>query len=673
MTRQRNNRKLLSILLTLAMLVSMLSVMTIGAVAADNTMTYVWNGGTPNVPASGDTVSISTATEMGYFQQYVNRSYATADITFYLTQSVQLSGAWLPVGPATFSTDQATSSPLASGDGFAGTFDGKGFTVFGLSVSLDESGLGLFRYVTRTGTVKDVTVLGTVTAEGRNDAVAGVVGYNDGTVCNVTNYATINAGNAYNVGGVVGFNNGQYDNTGGATYSAPVGVIVNSVNHGFVTGFNKTGGIVGENAGVISFCANYGNITGENASRSGIGGIAGRNGNNNVAFEIGYITNCYNRGVIDVGNGSWGGGIVGFQNSISYTDNCYDTGVITNYYQFANTVIGSNENTAVSNYENYALNPTGIGTDYEKGIQPLYDPNDPASIMPMDSVDFLNLLESRAIPDGYWAQGGCVNAGYPFHLRTAPVPSPTGGNVQNNYAVIYISPNGDDDNEGNTQATPVATLERAVQQAGRSTVTGVYVAVLDTIIVSDEEYAYGNQIPVQPVQGFSSTTMFTIASGGDLTVGGLLFYGNGVTIAFDVQSGGSLTIRNNASVDNASTAINVQSGGSLSLNQSTIGGTTSVRLADSSSSFDIFTSPTQTLTISGIINLGDGGVISFRSAPAQVTGNLTVTMANPDVGEVVATAASGYTFTSTDVLKFVYSGGGYRFATNSQNTQIILA
>ncbi|MDR2357950.1 MAG: hypothetical protein LBD92_07725, partial [Oscillospiraceae bacterium] len=634
----QKTRKSLAILLSLAIIFSMLSGLTINASAADYTMTYVWNGGSkPNVPASGDTVSISSTAEMGYFEDYVNdvSAYNTTGVTFYLTQSVKLSGAWTPVGVATISTDPATSSPLASGAGFAGTFDGRSFTVFGLSVNLNVSGLGLFKYVTRAGTVRDVTVLGEVTTTGRNDAIAGVVGYNDGTVCNVTSYVTVAAGSAYNVGGIVGFNNGQFDNTGGATYSAPVGVIVNSVNHGSVTGYNKTGGITGENAGVISFCANYGDITGTNASRSGIGGIAGRNGNNNVALEIGWITNCYNRGQIDVGNGSWGGGIVGFQNSISYADNCYDTGAVVNGYQYYNTVIGSNENTSAvpPTRVNYAENPAGSSTlDSELGVKPVYSDG---SDMPLDSDDFLNLLESRAIPDGYWARGGCVNAGYPFHLRTAPVPDPTGGNVQNDYSVIYISSGGDDANEGDTPETAVATLARAVQQAGRSTVSGVYIGVLDTITVSDEEYAYGNRIPVRPASSFTSSTMFIVASGGDLTVGGLAFDGSGaagtVTIVFDVQSGGELTLRNNAAISNAAYAVNVQSGGGLSLNQSDIGGTTSVKLADSSSSFDIFTSPTQTFTISGVIDLGDGGFISFRSAPASATGSLTVTMANPDV------------------------------------------
>jgi hypothetical protein len=685
MTKYRNSSKLLAILLSLAIIVSMtvgLGATASAAYTPTGTMTQL--AATPASGVSGTVWSISSDTEMGLFATYVNTAGDnTSGVTFYLTQSIQLptpatGSSWTPIGPAEITSDATTSSPLASGDGFAGTFDGQGFTIFNLVVNLDESGLGLFKYVTRTGTVKDITVLGTVTTAGRNDAIAGIVGYNEGVVCNATNYASVTAESAYNVGGIVGFNNGQYDNTGGETYSAPVGVIVNSVNHGFITGFNKTGGIVGENAGVISFCANYGNIAGLNASRSGIGGIAGRNGNNNVALEIGWITNCYNRGNIDVGDGSWGGGIVGFQNSISYTDNCYDTGKVGNGYQYYNTVIGSNENTsAVAPLRvNYAENPAGSSTlPSELGVQPTY--ND-GTAMPMDSEDFLDLLESRAIPDGYWAEGGCVNAGYPFHLRTAPVPAATGGNVQNRYPVIYISSGGNDANEGDTVATAVATLTRAVQQAGRSIVPAVYIAVLDTITISDEENVYGSQIPVRTDTSFTSTTMFIIAANGDLTVGGLAFIGNSsLTIAFDVQSGGSLTVRNNTSIDNASIAINVQSNGSLTLNQSTIGGTTSVVLADSTSLFYTFLSPTQTLTISGTINLGgsaagsNNGFIQARSTLTQVTGTLSITMASPAVNKLVAQGAGDYTVTSGDAAMFQYVGSGTYYVELS-GTRIIL-
>jgi hypothetical protein len=342
MVKQRNTRKLLSVLVSLAMIATLFSGLGITASAADYTMTAVWNSGTPNVPASGDTVSIANATEMGFFQQYVNGDYATAQITFYLTQNIALTGTWTPVGNADIESASTSSPQVEDGNGFAGNFNGGGYTISGLYVTASQNGSGLFRYLAPAGTISSLAVSGTVNVSGGVDAVGGVVGYNSGTITNVVSSVTVTATSAYNVGGIAGFNNGyyKYDDD----IPAPVGMIANSVNVGAVTGGSKIGGITGENSGTIVSCYNTGAVNSSQSSGNiGVGGITGRNGNNNSPVESGFIANCYNTGAIGNADHSWIGGITGFNNGTSYIFNCYNVGTVYDGYNYHNPIVGRQE------------------------------------------------------------------------------------------------------------------------------------------------------------------------------------------------------------------------------------------------------------------------------------------------------------------------------------------
>lgn len=113
-------------------------------------------------------------------------------------------------------------------------------------------------------------------------------------------------------------------------------------------------------------CSNTGIVTSSYGSKDGIGGIAGRNGNNNTATESGAIVNCYNRGNISDSNGKWVGGITGFQNSLSYTKNCYSTGTVAGV-GYKNAIVGNNEGTAEHNYATSEARAGNSGSAAEKG------------------------------------------------------------------------------------------------------------------------------------------------------------------------------------------------------------------------------------------------------------------------------------------------------------------
>lgn len=124
-----------------------------------------------------------------------------------------------------------------------------------------------------------------------------------GTICDVINYADVEAKNTVNVGGIAGFagspvggaNDGKYaDNPSG--YNT---FILRCGNEGLMHGYYKLGGIVGENAATVMWCYNSGFILPHmHGSGGGWAGIAGRHGNNNAAAEEGVIAYCYNTGTV---------------------------------------------------------------------------------------------------------------------------------------------------------------------------------------------------------------------------------------------------------------------------------------------------------------------------------------------------------------------------------------
>ena len=199
-------------------------------------------------------------------------------------------GAWTPIGTA--------DAP------FTGTFDGNGKTVtWSGSATMSADNFAIFGK--SSGTIENFDVAGSYSVDGtslRN--IAAVVGYNTGTVAEVDNVADISAG----------------------------------------SGLSVIGGIVGQNAGTVRNCTNGGDITSDYTGKNGVGGIVGRNGNNNTATEKGKVENCANSGDISCSNGRWVGGIAGFQNSLSSVTNCTNTGTIT-AYRDSGSLVGKEEGT----------------------------------------------------------------------------------------------------------------------------------------------------------------------------------------------------------------------------------------------------------------------------------------------------------------------------------------
>ncbi len=166
---------------------------------------------------------------------------------------------------------------------FAGIFDGNNKTITFTINQTNAYGVGLFAGL--SGTVKNLTIKGTITAKGYVGGVAGRL-YTGAVIDNVTNYVNITATNNQ-IGGIAG----------NAADRAVI-TITNCKNYGTITttGTKFIAGILGGgwSCTQISNCANYGNIT-------GVSYVAGIVGEIYTSFAGAGVTNSTNTGVITAG------------------------------------------------------------------------------------------------------------------------------------------------------------------------------------------------------------------------------------------------------------------------------------------------------------------------------------------------------------------------------------
>ena len=433
--------------------------------AADITITASFTGGAvwTGSGTQTDPYTITTADGMVALATFTNEGETTRDVYWQLANNIDLStvcseslGSWTPIGNLKIS-----GSDEVTGYSFLGDFEGNGYSIQNLYVISEAGYLGLFGGIGGNdnhdgtagyGVVRNFTLSGTVinTFQGSNrddfaDFVGGVCGrlYAGGTISDVINHATILAPCVFNVGGIAGFA-GTCVLIGGNESSArytnnPSGSnthILRCGNEAMVIGYNKVGGIVGQNAAQVMYCYNKGWIIPHlSGSGGGTGGIAGRNGNNNVAYEEGKIAYCYNSGKVTdngyswtwndgAGNADnswkrnsdtkWIGGICGFCNNKSIIRNCYASEFFTtldnNYTNMKNPIVGhlDNDNALNQVISAYCLdtlwyNPNAY--DAERGT-PMTQAQLQAATY--GSGDILTLLGTA-----YTADATSINGGYP--------------------------------------------------------------------------------------------------------------------------------------------------------------------------------------------------------------------------------------------------------------------
>ena len=181
------------------------------------------------------------------------------DINITLGKNIDLTGkGWTPIG-----TNYEKR--------YKGTFDGRGHTIKGLTVTTNDQFVGLFGYLDRAGTVKNVVMEGIQITSNHvlmSGDTGGVVGYSWGTIENCSVSGSVSGTNC--VGGVVG--------------SQKAGSIIGCSSSAIVKGTRYVGGVAGEKWGTMTACYATGNVTLEINSPQDLsgGGVVGLNGGSTV-------------------------------------------------------------------------------------------------------------------------------------------------------------------------------------------------------------------------------------------------------------------------------------------------------------------------------------------------------------------------------------------------------
>ena len=227
------------------------------------------------------------------------------DINITLDKNIDLTGKdWTPIG-----TDYDNS--------YKGTFDGGGHTITGLTFTTNDEYAGLFGYLNRAGTVKNVVMEGVQITSNQiyGGSIGGVVGYSWGTIENCSVSGSVSG--TVSVGGVVG---AQRD--GSITGCSSSATVKGTLNVGGVAGqtiFGATltacyatgnviieidrtqnisgGGLVGFNDGIsLLSCYATGNVT-STGSSTGYVHIGGFLGDNYITVTACYWKNNHEQGI----------------------------------------------------------------------------------------------------------------------------------------------------------------------------------------------------------------------------------------------------------------------------------------------------------------------------------------------------------------------------------------
>ena len=229
------------------------------------------------------TVSLAAAKDLGYTIES-NGSYTVTsadglmnvaelvnggktDINITLDKNIDLTGKdWTPIG-------------TSFDNSYTGTFDGGGHTITGLTITTKDQFVGLFGYLNRAGTVKNVVMEGIqITSNHMFGNTGGVAGFSWGTIENCSVSGSVSGTKC--VGGVVG--------------AQKAGSITGCSSSATVKGTVDVGGVAGEKWGSMTACYATGNVTLEIDSPKNLsgGGLVGFNGGNGVraCYATGNVT-----------------------------------------------------------------------------------------------------------------------------------------------------------------------------------------------------------------------------------------------------------------------------------------------------------------------------------------------------------------------------------------------
>ena len=307
-----------------------------------------WDGTATKEPTLTNGVyQISSAEELAWFAAKVGEDAA---INGKLTQNINLNNKeWTSFGAYDYKDENS---------GFAGTLDGDGYSIIGLS----GKG-GLMNCVAPNGKVRNLNVFGTISGTSH---LGGIANTSKGTIENCLFSGTIT--NTYSGGSAAGI----------AGRAMTGNIIKNCVSHAEIA--NTSNGY---------------NLT------LNLGGIAG--------YTYGAIENCYFTGRISSNPNKAGnkaiGGLVGELNSSAVLKNSYTIGAVTGPETGIGSVIGMNSGTVENTYVLANLSAKTIATnDAQTGV----------SIQEKTAEEMRNASFVYALGSAYNQDSeGSINNGFP--------------------------------------------------------------------------------------------------------------------------------------------------------------------------------------------------------------------------------------------------------------------
>ncbi len=268
---------------------------------------------------------------------------ALCALASHVNEGREYPGSYIELGADIALTGGEWTAIGTSGTPFAGSFDGKGYTISGMFIGalgapVPAGYQGLFGNI--SGTVKNLNVTGEIFAKG--DYAGGVVGYSAGVLENLTFAAPSSdafgdEGEGDGDGEVPGIVSSTGNYVGGVAGYA-FGTLKDCANYGTVSGGDYVGGVVGATKAGTSFTsslpasefftANYGAVSGKNEVGGILGGVPGdvflENGSDRIIF-----TRIVNDGAV-TGTGQFVGGFFGGSTAaFAGTVDCVNYGNVT--------------------------------------------------------------------------------------------------------------------------------------------------------------------------------------------------------------------------------------------------------------------------------------------------------------------------------------------------------
>lgn len=361
---------------------------------------------------------------------------------------------------------------------YSGTFDGQSHTISNLTSARPNSTfVGLFGFIDALGSVQNLN-LTNVTVTGQ-DSVGGLAGDNHGTIKNVTVLGTVTGSG----------NNGSTMGSTGMVVGNNDGLILNSSSDGTVSGkgsFSRIGGLVGTNgiassavvaAGMIKNSFSSASVSSIPGDNSAVGGLVG--------FNQGSVTGSHATG--DVSNGGASGGLAGINDGSGSIVDSYATGLVgsSGFLSSAGGLVGNNYGSVSGSYA--TGNVTGDDASSAGGLVGYNEPgsssitnsyatgsvtvNSPSG----GNVGGLVGNNSGSVSTSY-ATGAITDIGNFGPWAGGLVGYQSGGSIDKSYATGSVTVSGTGGSAGPTSGNQPAAGGLVGYNDGTSTITKSYVS-----------------------------------------------------------------------------------------------------------------------------------------------------------------------------------------------------